>query len=76
MLLDPSQGAMSLARALKANNTLTELDLRWNNVGNDGARALRDSLEANRSLSCLKLSGNKVMINDTIACVGKSSTSL
>lgn len=54
------QGAASLARALRANSTLKELDLRWNEVGNDGARAIRDSLDTNRSLTSVKLSGNKV----------------
>lgn len=56
------QGAASLARALRANSTLKELDLRWNEVGNDGARAIRDSLDTNRSLISIKLSGNKVWV--------------
>lgn len=56
------QGARCLARALRANSTLKELDLRWNDVGGDGARALRDSLHTNRALISLKLSGNKVAI--------------
>lgn len=54
------QGAACLARALRANSTLKDLDLRWNEVGNDGARAIRDSLDTNRSLTSVKLSGNKV----------------
>lgn len=54
------QGASCLARALRANNALTDLDLRWNEVGNEGARAIRDSLDTNSSLTSVKLSGNKV----------------
>lgn len=55
-----SQGASCLARALRANSTLKDLDLRWNDVGNDGARAIRGSLDTNHSLTSVKLSGNKV----------------
>lgn len=55
-----SQGATTLARALRSNRALTELDLRWNDIGNSGARALLGSLDSNRSLASLKLSGNKV----------------
>ncbi len=54
------QGAACLARALRANGTLKELDLRWNELGNEGARAIRDSLDTNRSLTTMKISGNKV----------------
>lgn len=53
------QGASYLARALRANSTLKEIDLRWNEVGNDGARAIRDCLDTNRSLTTIQLSGNK-----------------
>jgi len=55
-----SQGAACLARALRGNGSLKELDLRWNEVGDEGARAIRDSLDTNRSLTTVKLSGNKV----------------
>lgn len=58
-LLVIRKGASCLAQALRANTALTELDLRWNEMGNDGARAIRDGLDTNRSLSSLKLSGNK-----------------
>lgn len=57
-----AQGAGCLARALRANDTLTELDLRWNELGNDGARAIRDSLDVNRRLTSVKVSGNKARL--------------
>lgn len=55
------QGAKCLLRALRSNTALTKLDLRWNGVGNDGARAVRDILDTNRSLASVNLSGNKVI---------------
>ncbi|XP_033037523.1 leucine-rich repeat-containing protein 45 isoform X3 [Trachypithecus francoisi] len=58
------QGAEELALALKGNTTLQQLgflpDLRWNNIGLLGGRALMNCLPSNRTLWRLDLAGNNV----------------
>uniref|UniRef100_A0A663M7E9 Leucine rich repeat containing 45 n=1 Tax=Athene cunicularia TaxID=194338 RepID=A0A663M7E9_ATHCN len=61
------QGAGELAMALKQNASLQELgkfsfctDLRWNNVGLLGGRALLNCLHSNKTLKRLELAGNNV----------------
>jgi Ran GTPase-activating protein (RanGAP) involved in mRNA processing and transport len=39
---------------------LETLDLRWNKLGNQGAKALLKGLNLNRSLTILELSGNTI----------------
>jgi Leucine Rich repeat len=53
-------GGRALARSLRSNSHLRTLDLRWNDLGNEGARALKDALTANSTLETMLLSGNKV----------------
>uniref|UniRef100_A0A8C8AUI6 Leucine rich repeat containing 45 n=1 Tax=Otus sunia TaxID=257818 RepID=A0A8C8AUI6_9STRI len=61
------QGAGELAMALKQNASLQELgkfafctDLRWNNIGLLGGRALLNCLHSNKTLKRLELAGNNV----------------
>ncbi|XP_055650037.1 leucine-rich repeat-containing protein 45 isoform X3 [Falco peregrinus] len=55
------QGAGDLAMALKQNASLQELvDLRWNNIGLLGGRALLNCLHSNKTLKRLELAGNNV----------------
>lgn len=49
-----------IANCLKMNNNLETLDLRWNRLGNQGAKAILKGLNLNRTLSILELSGNRV----------------
>ena len=53
-----TRGARAWAYVLKNNQTLRLLDLRDNEINNDGARALIASLDCNVSLTSLLLSGN------------------
>jgi Leucine Rich repeat len=53
-------GAAALARVLKTNNTLTELNLARNHITNDGARALFSALEVNATLTILNLNCNDI----------------
>jgi len=57
-----SAGAISLAQALKVNQTLTSLGLKANGIGNDGAAALAESLQRkeNSTLTSLSLMGNPI----------------
>uniref|UniRef100_A0A8C6JGF9 Uncharacterized protein n=1 Tax=Melopsittacus undulatus TaxID=13146 RepID=A0A8C6JGF9_MELUD len=58
------QGAGELAMALKQNASLQVLgksdNLRWNNIGLLGGRALLNSLRSNKTLKRLELAGNNV----------------
>ena len=50
----------SLSKALKANFSLTSLNLKGNSVGEDGASSLSKALKANSSLTDLNLSHNRI----------------
>merc|ERR1712054_208747 len=45
---------------LKANTTITHIDLSWNDLGVDGGIALLDGLKKNQTLIDCQLSGSKV----------------
>ncbi|KAF9112498.1 hypothetical protein BGX30_007266, partial [Mortierella sp. GBA39] len=49
-----------LAEALKTNSTLTTMDLQYNSIGLDGAKALAEALRTNSTLTTLKLYGNSI----------------
>ncbi|BFZ12757.1 hypothetical protein BsWGS_15796 [Bradybaena similaris] len=51
---------VELAAALKRNVHLRSLDLRWNNCGLLGGRALLEMLQSNKTLSRLELAGSNV----------------
>ena len=53
-----------IGNCLKANQTLDHMDLRWNNLGNQGAKAILKGLNVNKTVMMLELTGNKV--NDDI----------
>ena len=52
----------AIATGLMANAGVRLLDLRWNNIGAIGAKALVHALEYNTTLQHLKLDGNHVPI--------------
>jgi hypothetical protein len=45
---------------LAKNTSLKRIDLRWNNLGASGGRAILDGLQRNSSVIELTLAGNKV----------------
>ena len=49
-----------LSEALKVNSTLTQLDLRRNDIGDKGATGIAKALKVNSTLTVLYLSGNDV----------------
>ena len=51
---------VSLANFLSTNSTLEELDLGWNSLDVEGAKAFSDALRVNATLTKLSLSGNKI----------------
>ena len=48
-----------MAQALRVNQTLNDLDLNWNTIG-DGAIALGEALRVNQTLTQLHLGGNQL----------------
>jgi hypothetical protein len=50
-------GALALAQALKKNKTLTELSVAQNNITNDGAERLLDSLKDHPAMMALDIAG-------------------
>lgn len=55
-------GAHAFAEGLRLNTTLTRLDLRDNQLGQDGCLALAGALASNASITELNLSNNKVCL--------------
>eukprot|EP00667_Euglena_gracilis_P022674 EG_transcript_25336 len=49
-----------MAKAFRTNTTPKEMHLRRNNIGDDGARALRNALEHNSTLQRMDLDGNNI----------------
>lgn len=45
---------------LKNNSTLENVDLRWNKLGNQGAKTILKGLNLNKSMTVLDLGGNRV----------------
>lgn len=49
-----------LVKALEKNRTLVSLNLSFNNIGIEGAKAVAEALKTNQTLTSLKLSGHDV----------------
>ena len=60
-------GLIELASALRINNSLTELDLRNNNIGQHGGVAIARALQVNKTLRSLDLRWNEIGNGGAIA---------
>ena len=49
-----------MAEGLAGNSTLEVLNLRFNGIGDEGARAIAKALEGNTALEILNLSNNNI----------------
>ncbi|CAE7713668.1 NLRC3, partial [Symbiodinium microadriaticum] len=49
----------ALADALKSNSTVTHVDLRYNEIGDEGDKALADAVESNRTVT-VNLTGSQL----------------
>ena len=56
----PGSASVYLSNLIRMNSSIQVLDLRWNELGTEGAKALIPGLEKNRTLIQLDLSGNKI----------------
>ena len=53
-------GATKLAGMLRENETVTTMNLRFNQIGDEGARALADGLRENETVTTMRLSNNRI----------------
>jgi Ran GTPase-activating protein (RanGAP) involved in mRNA processing and transport len=76
--IDDGHGSRCLSVMLKVNNTLEELYLCENQLGNEGIEAIADGLVANQTLKKLDLRSNGIEVEGALAIssVLKKSTSL
>jgi Ran GTPase-activating protein (RanGAP) involved in mRNA processing and transport len=51
-----------IGESLKVNETLTELNLRFNQIGIEGAKSIGEALKTNETLTNLDLHGNTIGI--------------
>ena len=49
-----------MSEALEVNSTLQSLNLSWNSIGDEGAKALSEALKVNSTLQLLNLDGNNI----------------
>jgi len=63
--LSDTFGAEALSGTLKVNSSLTNLNLRSNQIGASGAQALSEALELNTTLTTLDLSDNDITASGT-----------
>ena len=49
-----------LCKGIKANQSLSTLDLGYNDLGDEGTQIISKALEVNRSITCLKLQNNNI----------------
>jgi Ran GTPase-activating protein (RanGAP) involved in mRNA processing and transport len=64
-----AEGASALADALKANTSLTKIDIAANRIGNEGVSALADALKLNTSVTNINLGWNEIGKEGALALV-------
>jgi len=52
---------------LTRNKSLRRIDLRWNNMGMSGGKAIEDALRSNEAVVEVLLAGNKVRKSPSLA---------
>ena len=57
MFIVVTTGASYLGELLKVNNSLQQLDIRYNDIGEDGILSIADGLQHNNTLKILNVSG-------------------
>ena len=57
MFVIVTTGASCLGELLKVNNSLQQLDIRYNDIGEDGILSIADGLQHNNTLKILNVAG-------------------
>ena len=66
MIVIVTTGASCLGELLKVNNSLQELDMGWNGLGDDGMSSVADGLQYNKTLSKLNVGGCGLSVKGTV----------
>ena len=59
-------GASCLGKLLKVNNSLQELKMSWNDIGDDGMSSVADGLQYNKSLTKLDVQKCGLSVKGTV----------
>ena len=65
MIVIVTTGASCLSELLKVNNSLQELDVRSNHIGDDGMSSVADGLQCNNTLTKLNVRGCGLSVKGT-----------
>ena len=64
MFVIVTAGAICLGELLKVNNSLQQLDMRYNDIGEDGILSIADGLQHNNTLQILNVLGCEFSVKD------------
>ena len=66
MIVIVTTGASCLGELLKVNNSLQELDMGHNAIGDDGMSSVADGLQYNKTLTMLNVQGCGLSVKGTV----------
>lgn len=66
MIVIVTTGASCLGELLKVNNSLQELDMRYNDIGDDGMSSVADGLQYNNTLRKLNVERCGLSVKGTV----------
>ena len=66
MIVIVTTGASCVGELLKVNNSLQELDMYGNSIGDDGVSAVADGLQCNNTLTKLDVRGCRFSVKGTV----------
>ena len=61
-------GAVYISQLLKVTNTLQELNMRGNNIGDDGMAVISEALQHNKSFTTLGVVWCGLSVKGTVVC--------
>ena len=68
MIIIVTTGASCLGELLKVNNSLQELIMGYNDIGDDGMSSVADGLQYNKTLTKLNVQGCGLSVKGTVVC--------
>ena len=73
MIVIVTTGASCLGELLKVSNSLEELDMGWNVIGDDGMSSIADGLQYNKSLTKLDVQHCGLSVKGTVVYKTRAS---
>ena len=68
MIVIITTGASCLGELLKVNNSLQQLDMGYNDIGDDGMSSVADGLQYNETLTKLYVEWCRLSVKGTVVC--------